>query len=48
MCIQNFGWGEGKDLLESREMRDTIKMDVREIYCEGVNWNEMAEDHVCW
>jgi len=27
---------------------DNIKMDLSEVYCEDINWDEMLKDRVRW
>jgi hypothetical protein len=41
---------EGKRPLERRRRRweDNIKMDLREIGIDGVNWIQLAQDRVLW
>jgi hypothetical protein len=51
-CLQGFGWEAGRP--ESmrplgrprRKWEDNIKMDLREIGIDGVNWIQLAQDRV--
>jgi hypothetical protein len=50
-CIQYFGWEhEGKRPLGSHRRRreDNIRMDLREIRWEGVDWMHLAQDRDQW
>jgi hypothetical protein len=43
--IQNFSWETGRDYLKNTgvQMID-IKMNVREVGCEGLEWIKLAQD----
>jgi hypothetical protein len=45
-----FGRPEGKRPLvrPMRRWEDNIKMDLREIWIDGVNWIRLAQDRVPW
>ena len=44
------GKPEGKRSLRRprRRWEDNIKMDLQEVGCEGVDWNELAQDRDWW
>jgi hypothetical protein len=48
-CLQGFR-PEGKKPLgrPRRRWEDNIKMDLREIGIDGVNWSRLAQDRVQW
>jgi hypothetical protein len=51
MCLQGFGWPEGKRSLvrPRRRWDDNIKMDLRGIGIDGANWIRLAQGMVqCW
>jgi hypothetical protein len=43
-CLQGFGW-EALGRARSR-WEDNIKMDLREIWIDGANWIQLAQDRV--
>jgi hypothetical protein len=43
-----FWWGKRALGRPRRRWEDKIKMDVQEIGCGGVDWNELAEDKDRW
>jgi hypothetical protein len=50
-CLQGFGWeARGQEPLgrPRRRWEDNIKMNLREIGIDGVNWIRLAEDRVQW
>jgi hypothetical protein len=50
-CLQGFGWrSEGKRPLGRRRRRleDNIKLDLREIGIDKLNWIRLAQDRVQW
>jgi hypothetical protein len=49
-CLQGFGWKARRDHWEDVRCRweDNIKMDLREIEIEGMNWIQLAQDTVQW
>jgi hypothetical protein len=50
-CLQSFGWElEGvRPLGRCRHMwEDNIKLDLREIGIDGVNWIKLAQDRIQW
>jgi len=51
-CIQGFGVGkpEGKRPLgrPRRRWEDSIKIDLQEVGCRGMNWMELAQDRERW
>jgi hypothetical protein len=44
------GKPEGKRPLgrPSRRWEDNIKMDLQEVGCRGIDWNELAQDREMW
>jgi hypothetical protein len=42
-CLQGFGWEARR-----RGWEDNMKMDLREIGIDGVNWIGLAQDRVQW
>jgi hypothetical protein len=42
-CLRGFGWEARR-----RRWEDKMKMDLREIGIDGVNWIVLAQDRVQW
>jgi hypothetical protein len=50
-CLQGFGWESLREGTLGRHRcrwEDNIKMEVREIGIDGVNWIQLAQDRVQW
>ena len=52
MCVQGFfgseAWGNRSRVGPSRKWEDNIKVDLKEVGSEGVEWADLAQDKENW
>jgi hypothetical protein len=48
-CIQNFVWETWREetVWETRKWEDNIKMDLKDVGWEGVDWIHVTQDSFC-